>query len=1172
MKKQILYLIVLMNISLNSLAQTSFHRLYQTIGADGVGFSGQQTNDGGYIFVGNNNSNQEDIYLVKTNANGDPVWTKTFPNSFPDLAYAVKQTFDGGFIITGEAYSFGLGSSDFYLIKTDFLGNTQWIKAYGSNDGENGLALQQTSDMGYIIAGFTLGFGGYRVFVVKTDSNGDTLWTKGYGGGNYSIAYSVQQTSDGGFIITGATDSSGSRDVYLIKTDNIGNIMWAKSYGGPADDYGKAVKQTSDGGYIVTGYYTDNISTDESVYLIKTDANGDTLWTKTFGGASFDEGNSVQQTDDGGYIISGHTYSFGSPSGSTYLIKTDNNGSVEWSNKYYFGVEINNSLEITSDKGFIIVGSVTNYAYLIKTDSMGNSGCNQSATATITTTPSTQVLNIVPTVYSGANIVAVPASLSPSGSIVSTPCSQAPYILNTISPIEIAPTGTYVFEVSGEGLTTLTNFSLTKSGENPIIADSIIIIDNKNLKAIFNLDTSITLGNWTPSAIFSNQDTSSLIDVILVSPYQEPKLSVKITGHNIMRVLSNQLYNVTITNDGNVDAYFPPVFISGLPPGTRFEIIADTLLSGNAIQLFDTLGLNWDSLSTNVVYNDLDSLMSLFPILIYKIPSKSSITFSVIFHVPLSTPFGSSFRINIFLGNPLFTSVTPNAQFRIMNADCVRQLLNISLQILENFSGNPALQCISNVVNLVGDVMNQVLQKSDDVSLTQKYATAAWDYGGIMRGVFNSAATCFIAFGPAGPALMVAIAYEVFQKRQKWTNLALDIGDFVTACAVPWLEEDDDILITYGGAQDPNIKIGPGGSSFNHYLNDDDEMVYSILFENDSTATLPAQTIIVYDTLDVSKFDLSTFHFTNVSLGYKSFSTNEASSFEGTIDFSNEYGVNARIIGQLNTVTGVVAWIINTIDTATNQITLNPSHGILPPNTASPSGEGSVSFRIKLLDSVTNADTIRNSANIVFDNNAPIITPVWQIVIDTIKPQSNLIVSSSITTADSVLVNWSGTDVFSGIKSYSVYVSNDSINYYQWITNTSDTMAYFFKDTSVTTIYFYSIAQDSAGNIEDAPAFFDASTTFITGLNEYANGIEKILIFPNPTDKTLNLIIRPKKLLENLVVTVSDILGQTLIKREYMSTLNEIHDKFDVNSLSSGIYLVEIKSDSGKVLKKFVKN
>jgi predicted secreted protein len=262
--------------------------------------------------------------------------------------------------------------------------NILWNKFFGGSGNDVGRSVRQTSDGGYIIVGYTesYGAGGYDVWLIRTDESGDTLWTRTFGGSSDDYGYSVEQTKDEGYVLVGITNSfaSGGSDVWLIKTNSTGNTTWTKTFGGIGDDGGYSVQQTADGGFIVSGYTTLTRSQSDR-WLIKTNAFGDTLWTKVFvGNGTFfgDYGNSVEQTTDGGYImggtINGGSYPFTSPS----LIKTDSLGKKLWSKDFEPGsfFASGEAVHQTVDSGFILVGGNFGYGIyeliLIKTDSSGN--------------------------------------------------------------------------------------------------------------------------------------------------------------------------------------------------------------------------------------------------------------------------------------------------------------------------------------------------------------------------------------------------------------------------------------------------------------------------------------------------------------------------------------------------------------------------------------------------------------------------------------------------------------------------------------------------------------------------------------------------------------------------------------------------------------------------------
>lgn len=297
-----------------------------------AGFSFQQTHDNGYIIAGYTYSYGAggcDAYLIKTDENGDTLWTRTYGGTINDEARSVHQTHDGGYIITGGTMSYAVNAKDIYLIKTDSNGDTLWTKTFGGiYYFSEGREVQQTADSGYIIAGYTRKYAGtndYDIYIIKTDKNGDTLWTRIYGGSQWDLANSVKETMDGNYIIAAQTKSSGTGmyDVWIIKLNPDGDTLWTKTFGGVNDDWAKYIQETQDTNYIIAGCTESYGAGGVDIWIIKIDRDGNLLWTKTIGGVNNDWGNCVQYTVDGGYIITGRTESFGAGNSDAYLIKLE---------------------------------------------------------------------------------------------------------------------------------------------------------------------------------------------------------------------------------------------------------------------------------------------------------------------------------------------------------------------------------------------------------------------------------------------------------------------------------------------------------------------------------------------------------------------------------------------------------------------------------------------------------------------------------------------------------------------------------------------------------------------------------------------------------------------------------------------------------------------------------
>jgi len=296
-----------------------------------VGVAVQQTSDGGFIVAGYTNSygnGHQDVWLIKTDSSGNELWNRTFGGPVGDYGRFVQQTSDGGYIVVGVTSppetDDAVNVADVLLIKTDSDGNEVWTKLFDKSVYDDGVSVQQTPDGGYIVAGNTGDERAYEIFLtdvllIKTDSSGNELWSRIVADdATLDIATSMRLTSDGGCIITGMTAGQGNGEditggILLMKADSDGNVVWKKTLGEPRQDSGSSVQQTSDGGYVIVGCVVESLESgpdgfDMDALIVRTDSGGNELWRIVSGGPGDQQGSCVQQTSDGGYIITGSSY------------------------------------------------------------------------------------------------------------------------------------------------------------------------------------------------------------------------------------------------------------------------------------------------------------------------------------------------------------------------------------------------------------------------------------------------------------------------------------------------------------------------------------------------------------------------------------------------------------------------------------------------------------------------------------------------------------------------------------------------------------------------------------------------------------------------------------------------------------------------------------------------
>src|SRR5215469_6076837 len=283
--------------------------------------------------------------------------------------------------------------------------------------------------------------------------------------------------------------------------------------------------------------------------------------------------------------------------------------------------------------------------------------------------------------------------------------------------------------------------------------------------------------------------------------------------------------------------------------------------------------------------------------------------------------------------------------------------------------------------------------------------------------------------------------------------------------------------VCWGIPIDPNDKTGTQGLGQAQYLAGTETLSYQIHFENLAAATAAAQQVVVTDQLNPQLVDLNTFSLGPIWFGSTTVAPPSGlSQFSRNVDLRPAQNLLVRLDASLNKTTGVLTWRFSSVDPATLQFTQDPTAGFLPPNVNPPAGEGAVSFTVNQKQGFSTGTQIQNQASVVFDLNAPIATPVWSNTIDRTPPVTRVLPLPATESTAGFLVQWTGTDVGSGIDVFSIYVSDNGGAFTPWLTNTTATQG-TYSGVGGHTYGFYSIARDLVGNVESAKSAAEATTT-----------------------------------------------------------------------------------------------
>ena len=357
---------------------------------DDIAYKVIQTNDMGYIIAGSTESDDGDVsenngntdcWIIKLDPLGNLQWETSIGGSNNERIHDIQQTEDGGYIVGAFSASNdgdvqgNNGMRDFWIVKLDASGGITWKTRAGGNKDDILEAIIETSDGAFVAVGFTSSddfdvSGQSDAWVVKLDASGEFLWETNLGGDQRDLAFSIDETSDQGYILAGYTETdTNKRDMWVFKLDEDGNFQWERMYSGSDDEEATSIQQTNDGGYIIGGYSVSNDGDIEEnkggrdAIIIKTDQTGNILWKKVIGGSKSEGINEIKQTNDGGYIAAGGSNSndidIENNNGAFdfWVLRLQSNGEMIWQqNIGGEGDDIAFSVQETEDGGFIAAG------------------------------------------------------------------------------------------------------------------------------------------------------------------------------------------------------------------------------------------------------------------------------------------------------------------------------------------------------------------------------------------------------------------------------------------------------------------------------------------------------------------------------------------------------------------------------------------------------------------------------------------------------------------------------------------------------------------------------------------------------------------------------------------------------------------------------------------------
>lgn len=742
-----------------------------------------------------------------------------------------------------------------------------------------------------------------------------------------------------------------------------------------------------------------------------------------------------------------------------------------------------------------------------------------------------------------------------NNSVTITKTVRIPDIQN-IFPSKGGNTGGVTIKIEGAGFSNKSKVKLV-SNNVEIVADTAFTNNKETvLTCYFNL-VGKTIGLYDV-IVEDNSILKSLNSSFIIESGQSPTLFVDLIGRDVIRGGRKETFQISFGNKGNNDALAVPLFISGIPKNAKWSINSkiDTLID--------------DSTKVPIEVRGKDS-SQIIPLIIYRLPAQTSFAVDFSIEVPVTE---SDIKLTAWINSPLINQ--------------------------SDIEGRPYLEssnteeCINGFIDIALDEAAEVLIPKKCVQeATKLFINTLREYYG-NNGTFDPSHPNFLKAyrkhaAETGKAGLICAGDLSVGRVKKFYEVFIDplinLHDLykglstIQDCFLSIFKRiyESIINVSIVSSIDPNEKVGLTSNNDRNYIKGITPLNYTVYFENKASARAAAQEVIIVDTIDKSKVDISSLQLQSFSFG-KSLKISippglQAYSRDTILQRLGKPNLLVRITAKIDTSKGILQWRFISLDYKTGEIINDPLDGFLPPNVNAPEGEGNVSYSIMPKSSLLHLTEIKNKATIYFDYNDPITTNEFLNTIDKVNPISKVEPLQSVVSDTTFKVIWGGNDVASGVRSYDIYYSVNNSLFKIWKYDVSATEGMFTGKLD-STYNFYSIAKDYAGNTENAKQSAEATTQvkmIVTGVdNVDVNG--HFYLYPNPSQYTVNIDFNFPTA-EKLTIVIRDIMGRivaTLLSDELtLAGKNVI--PFNASTLLKGVYLCELKSKKYNKVLKFIK-